>query len=232
MKSVDNLGNAFEFSKGIDKRLHEKRIQLFFKRLFDIIMSLFGLLVLSVPLIIISIIIKLTSEGPVFYRQVRVKRNGENFNIFKFRTMVVDADKKGMLITVGKDNRITGIGRFLRKTKVDELPQLINVLIGDMSFVGPRPEVRKYVDMYDEYQLNVLKIRPGITDLASIKYRDESSLLGESGDPEKTYIEEIMQKKLEINLEYIQNISFFNDIRLIFMTIARIVGKGENEERD
>lgn len=232
MKSVDNLGNAFEFSKGIDKRLHEKRIQLFFKRLFDIIMSLFGLLVLSIPLIIISIIIKLTSEGPVFYRQVRVKRNGENFNIFKFRTMVVDADKKGMLITVGKDNRITGIGRFLRKTKVDELPQLINVLIGDMSFVGPRPEVRKYVDMYDEYQLNVLKIRPGITDLASIKYRDESSLLGESGDPEKTYIEEIMQKKLEINLEYIQNISFFNDIRLIFMTIARIVGKGENEERD
>lgn len=232
MKSVNNLENAFDFSKGIDKRLHEKRIQLFFKRLFDIFMSFFGLLVLSIPLIIISIIIKGTSEGPVFYRQVRVKRNGEDFKIFKFRTMVVDADKKGMLITVGKDNRITGIGRFLRKTKIDELPQLINVLIGDMSFVGPRPEVRKYVDMYDEYQVNVLKIRPGITDLASIKYRDESTLLGESDDPEKTYIEEIMQKKLEINLEYIQNISFFNDIRLIFMTITRIVGKGENEEQD
>lgn len=232
MKSANNLENALDFSKRVDKRLHEKRIQLLFKRLFDILMSFFGLLILSIPLIIISIIIKFTSKGPVFYRQVRVKRNGEDFKIFKFRTMVADADKKGMLITVGEDNRITGIGKFLRKTKIDELPQLINVFIGDMSFVGPRPEVRKYVDMYDEYQVNVLKIRPGITDLASIKYRDESSLLGESSNPEKTYIEEIMQKKLEINLEYIQNISFFNDIRLIFMTIARIVGKGENEKQD
>ncbi|WP_099203704.1 sugar transferase [Miniphocaeibacter massiliensis] len=222
--------NAEDFSKDIDKILNRKKITLFIKRLFDILMSAIGLIIFGIPLIIISIIIKLTSKGPIFYRQVRVKRDNKDFKIFKFRTMIVDADKKGMLITVGEDKRITGIGKFLRKTKLDELPQLINVLKGDMSFVGPRPEVRKYVNIYDEYQKNVLKIKPGITDLSSIKYRDESSILGLSSNPEETYINEIMPTKLNINLEYIQKISLLYDIKLIFLTIFRVVGKGENEE--
>ncbi|MDL2311010.1 sugar transferase, partial [Peptostreptococcaceae bacterium OttesenSCG-928-C18] len=159
----DKYGSAEIFSKEIDTILERKKITLFIKRIFDILMSSLGLIIISIPLILVSIIIKLTSEGPVFYKQTRVKKDGKDFKIFKFRTMVVDADKKGMLITVGEDKRITGIGKLLRKSKLDELPQLINVLIGDMSLVGPRPEVRKYVDIYDDFQKNVLKIKPGIT---------------------------------------------------------------------
>ena len=217
-----------EYSNNVDEILEKKQKQLYLKRIFDIFASLFGLIILSVVLIIISIIIKITSKGPIFYRQVRVGKDNKDFKIYKFRTMIVDADKKGMLITVGEDKRITGIGKFLRKTKIDELPQLINVLSGDMSFVGPRPEVRKYVNLYDDYQVNVLKIRPGITDLASIKYRDESAILGKSPNPEATYIDEIMPTKLEINLEYINKLSLIYDIKLILSTIFKIVGKGEN----
>lgn len=137
--------------------------------------------------------------------------------------MVVDAEKKGMQITVGRDSRITKSGHFLRKFKLDELPQLINVLLGDMSFVGPRPEVPKYVAMYDEKQINVLKVKPGITDLASIEYKDENTLLGQSDDPEKTYIEEIMPRKLKLNIEYIMNLSIIFDTKLIFKTIYKIM---------
>lgn len=229
MNSLDNINEPILYSKTVDEILKSKKGQIILKRIFDIVVSFIGLLVLGIPLIIIALIIKITSEGPVFYRQTRVGKNNKDFKIFKFRTMVVDADKKGMLITVGEDKRITKIGKFLRKTKLDELPQLINVFIGSMSFVGPRPEVRKYVELYDDFQKNVLKIKPGITDLASIKYRDESTLLGKSDNPEKTYIEEIMPIKLKINLEYISKMSLAYDIKLIFLTLFRIIGKGENE---
>ena len=206
-----------------DALLKKKSCSLFLKRCFDITASALGLLVLAIPFLIIAVIIKATSKGPVFFRQVRVGKGGKEFRIFKFRTMVVDAEKRGMQITVGADSRITGIGKFLRKTKVDELPQLINVLIGQMSFVGPRPEVPKYVAMYSDYQRNILKIKPGITELASIVYRDENDVLAKSDDPEATYINEIMPRKIELNIEYMQKMGFWYDIKLIFMTFAAIL---------
>lgn len=206
-----------------DALLKKKRFSLFLKRCFDITASSLGLLFLLLPFLVIAVIIKITSKGPVFFRQVRVGKYGKEFRIFKFRTMVVDAEKKGMQITVGADSRITGIGKFLRKTKVDELPQLINVLIGQMSFVGPRPEVPRYVAMYNDYQKNILKIKPGITELASIVYRDENDVLAQSENPEETYINEIMPKKIELNIEYMQKMGFWYDIKLIFMTFAAIL---------
>lgn len=213
-----------DFSRHIDELLREKSFTLIMKRFFDILVSALGLVILAIPFVIISIITKLTSTGPIFYRQKRVGKDEIPFRIYKFRTMIQDADKKGMLITVGEDNRITKIGKFLRKSKIDELPQLINVFLGDMSFVGPRPEVEKYTRLYDGYQKNVLKIRPGITDLASIKYKDESSVLAKSKDPEYTYIHEIMQNKLQINLEYLERISVLRDIKLIIITILEVIG--------
>lgn len=203
--------------------LKKKRFSLFLKRCFDICASLFGLLFLAIPFAIIAVIIKCTSAGPVFFRQERVGRYGKTFRIFKFRTMVADAEKKGMQITVGADSRITGIGKFLRKTKIDELPQLLNVFAGQMSFVGPRPEVPHYVEMYTDYQRNVLLVRPGITELASIIYRDENEVLAASEDPEYTYINEIMPRKIELNLQYIQKMGLFYDIKLIFKTFAAIL---------
>jgi lipopolysaccharide/colanic/teichoic acid biosynthesis glycosyltransferase len=174
-------------------------------------------------MLLIGILIKFDSQGPVFFKQTRVGRNGRKFKIFKFRTMVVDAEKLGMQITVGKDSRITGTGRFLRKYKIDELPQLINVLKGDMSFVGPRPEVPKYVSLYTEDQKNILKISPGITDYASIEYKDENDILALSENPEKTYIEEIMPRKINLNMKYIKNISLPEDIKIIIKTIAAVL---------
>ena len=206
-----------------DALLKKKRFSLFLKRCFDITASALGLLFLMIPFLIIAIIIKATSKGPVFFRQVRVGKDGKEFRIYKFRTMVVDAEKKGMQITVGADSRITGIGKFLRKTKVDELPQLINVLKGQMSFVGPRPEVPRYVALYDDYQRNILRIKPGITELASIVYRDENEVLAKSENPEETYINEIMPKKIALNIEYMQKLGFWYDIKLIFMTFAAIL---------
>lgn len=207
----------------IEAMLDQKRVQLYLKRIFDFVVSLFGLIVLCPLLLLIAIIIKLDSKGPVFFKQVRVGKNENVFKIFKFRTMIVDAEKKGMQITVGKDSRITKSGHLLRKFKLDELPQLINVLIGDMSFVGPRPEVPKYVALYDEQQRNILRVRPGITDLASIEYRDENTLLAESKNPEDTYIKEIMPRKIELNIEYLKKISLFFDIKLILKTILVIL---------
>ena len=206
----------------IDRILERKKMQLIFKRIFDIIFSLLGLIILSPFFLLIAVVIKLDSKGPVFFRQVRVGKNGKEFKIFKFRTMVVGAEKKGMQITVDKDSRITKVGRYLRKFKLDEFPQLINVLIGDMSFVGPRPEVPKYVALYDERQRSVLKVKPGITDIASIEYKDENKLLSKNGDPEKIYVKEIMPHKLKLNMEYIRNISIVNDIKLIFKTVFGI----------
>ena len=192
------------------------------KRLFDIVASGFGLLCLSPVFIIVAIWIIIDSSGPVFYRQTRVGRFGRNFRIFKFRSMRVGSDK-GILLTVGgHDPRITRSGAFVRKFKIDELPQLINVFVGDMSFVGPRPEVPYYVEMYTEEQKGVLSVRPGITDLASIKYRDEHEILGRVADPEAYYVSTLMTDKLNINLEYVKKHSFIGDIKIIFMTIFEI----------
>ena len=189
------------------------------KRIFDIIFSALGLIILSPFLLIISLIIKLDSKGRILYRQTRIGKGGREFKIDKFRTMVENADKLGMSITVSNDNRVTKAGRFLRKFKLDELPQLINVFLGEMSFVGPRPEVKKYVDMYNDEQRRVLSVRPGITEYASIIYRNENELLDAAMEPEEVYINDIMPKKLKLNLEYIDNMSFWGDIKLIFKTI-------------
>ena len=193
------------------------------KRLFDIVASGCGLIVLSPLLLIIAIWIKCDSEGPVFYRQVRVGKNNKDFRIYKFRSMRIGADKAGLITVGGRDPRVTRSGYYIRKYKLDELAQLINVFVGDMSLVGPRPEVRKYVDMYTPEQMHVLDVRPGVTDLASIRYRNENELLEKAEDPDKYYIEVIMQDKLRINLEYVQNHSFWYDIKLIFGTFWAII---------
>ncbi len=193
------------------------------KRLCDILLSGVGLILLSPLLIVVAIWIKLDSAGPVFYRQVRVGRHNKDFRIYKFRSMYVDSDKRGLITIGGHDPRVTRAGYYIRKAKIDELPQLINVFIGDMSFVGPRPEVRKYVDMYTAEQLHVLDIRPGITDAASIKYRNENEILEKQADPEQYYVDVIMQDKLRINLEYVAHHSLLSDLKLIFNTFIAIV---------
>ena len=192
-------------------------------RFFDFILSLVGLVVLAPIFIMLAIWIKIDSKGPVFYKQVRVGQNGINFGLFKFRSMVVDADKKGLITVGGRDPRITRSGYFIRKYKLDELPQLINVLVGDMSLVGPRPEVRKYVDLYTDEQQKVLSVKPGITDYASIEYMDENEILGKSSDPEKTYIEDIMPEKIKYNMKYINNKNLFEYFKIIFLTVLKIV---------
>ena len=192
------------------------------KRIFDIILSLFGLIILSPFMLIIAIFIKLDSKGPVFFKQLRVTKNGREFKIFKYRTMRVGSDKYSQ-ITVGKDDRITKIGSFLRKYKLDEIPQLINVLIGDMSLVGPRPEVPKYVALYTDEQKEILKVRAGITDYASIEFSNENDLLASEEDPEKAYIKKVMPKKIELNKKYISEISMLTDIKIILLTIKKIL---------
>lgn len=193
------------------------------KRIFDIIASGLGLIVLSPLFLVLAIWIKLDSKGPVFYRQVRVGLNNKDFRIFKFRSMRVGADK-GSLVTIGgRDPRVTRSGYWIRKFKLDELPQLINVFVGDMSLVGPRPEVRHYVDYYTPEQMHVLDVRPGITDPASIKFRNENELMEKAEDPEKYYIEVIMQEKIRLYLEYVNHHSFLGDIGLIFKTFWTIV---------
>ena len=193
------------------------------KRLCDILLSGVGLIMLSPLLIVVAIWIKLDSAGPVFYRQVRVGRHNKDFRIYKFRSMYVDSDKRGLITIGGHDPRVTRAGYYIRKAKIDELPQLINVFLGDMSFVGPRPEVRKYVDMYTAEQLHVLDIRPGITDAASIKYRNENEILEKQADPEQYYIDVIMQDKLRINLNYVAHHSLLGDLKLILNTFIAIV---------
>lgn len=190
------------------------------KRLFDIIASGLGLLILSPLFLILAIWIKLDSKGPVFYRQVRVGRGNKNFRIYKFRSMRMGADKQGLITIGGKDPRVTRSGYFIRRFKLDEFPQLINVFIGNMSLVGPRPEVRKYVNMYTPEQIHVLDVRPGITDMASIHYRNENELLEKSSNPEKYYVEVVMPDKLKINLEYVAHHSFLGDIEIIFKTFV------------
>jgi lipopolysaccharide/colanic/teichoic acid biosynthesis glycosyltransferase len=193
------------------------------KRLFDILLSLIGLTILFIPFLVIAFLISIDSRGGVFYTQTRVGKGETDFKLFKFRTMKTGADK-GSLLTVGeRDNRITRIGYTLRKYKIDELPQLINVFKGDMSLVGPRPEVRKYVDLYSIEQKQVLTVKPGITDYASIEYSNENETLGKSEDPEQVYINEIMPAKLKINLKYIAELGLMNDLKIIFKTIGKIL---------
>ncbi len=193
------------------------------KRLFDLMITLPMLLLVSPFFLIIALLIKLGSNGPVFYMQTRVGLHNRDFKIFKFRTMHINADKAGLLTVGGRDPRVTPIGFFLRKYKLDELPQLLNVLNGSMSLVGPRPEVRKYVDLYNVEQQKVLSVKPGITDYASIEYSEENDLLAQSSDPEKTYIEEIMPAKLLLNQKYIAEKSMLTDLKIIWMTAAKII---------
>ena len=191
--------------------------------MFDCLMSGIGLIFFSPLFIVLAIWIKLDSPGPVFYRQVRVGRHNKDFRIFKFRSMRVGSDKVSLVTIGGRDPRITRSGYFIRKFKLDELPQWINVFIGDMSLVGPRPEVRHYVDYWTPEQMHVLDVRPGITDPASIKFRNENELLEKAEDPEKYYIEVIMQEKIRLYLDYVEHHSFWGDIGLIFKTFWTII---------
>lgn len=193
------------------------------KRIFDIVCSLIGIVILLPLYIIISLIILLTSKGGVLYNQERVGRNGLIFKVFKFRTMRPGSFAKGALTVGSRDPRITEIGYYLRKYKLDELPQLFNVLFGDMSIVGPRPEVKKYTDLYTVDQREVLSVRPGITDYASIKFRNENDLLSESDNPERLYIEKIMPEKLALNMDYIKSNNVLRDIGIIFDTFYTIL---------
>lgn len=193
------------------------------KRLFDIIVSATFLIILFPLFTLISIWIILDSRGGIFYTQKRVGRNNVDFSMYKFRSMRPGSDAKGLLTVGERDPRVSRAGYFLRKSKLDELPQLFNILKGQMSFIGPRPEVRKYVDLYNEDQLAVLNVRPGLTDYASLAYIAENELLENSPDPEKTYIEEIMPAKLELNLKYIQEQSLLVDTGILFKTIGKII---------
>jgi len=192
-------------------------------RIFDLILSSIGLLVLAPLFIIISSIIKLDSSGPVFFKQLRVGRWNADFYLFKFRTMRPNSEKSGQLTVGGKDPRITEIGYVLRKYKIDELPQLINVFLGQMSLVGPRPEVRKYVNLYSREQRNVLSVKPGISDFASIEYANENEVLGKADNPEKVYIEKIMIEKLNLNQKFINAPNIGNYFRVIFLTLNKII---------
>lgn len=193
---------------------------LLFKRIFDIVFSLLAILVLSGIMIITAIIVKCTSKGPVFYKQTRVGRYDKEFKILKFRTMVVDADKMGPQVTAGKDGRVTPPGKFLRKFRLDEFPQMFNILKGDMSLLGTRPEVRKYVDYYTAEMMAALLIRPGMFGTSSYKFRDESDMLENAQDPEKTYIDEILPIKMQINLDYTKEISILNEFKILGMGIV------------
>jgi lipopolysaccharide/colanic/teichoic acid biosynthesis glycosyltransferase len=193
------------------------------KRSFDIAFSIFGLLLLLPFIAIIFILVLVESKGGIFYIQKRVGRNNMDFNLYKIRTMYKDSDNKGLLTVGERDSRITKTGYYLRKYKIDEFPQLFNILKGDMSFVGPRPEVRKYVDMYSKQQLEVLSVRPGLTDLASLKYYNENQYLSTFDDPEQAYISKVMPYKLAMNLDYIEKRSFLYDVRIILRTLMKWV---------
>ena len=195
------------------------------KRSFDVFFSGLGLIVLAPFLLIIAIIIKYDSKGPVFFIQPRVGLHNKNFNIFKFRTMFVESENKGLLTIGNRDSRVTRVGYFLRRYKIEEFPQLINIIKGDMSFVGPRPELRKYVNYYSEEDMVVLSVRPGITGLASIEYRNEVELLKTAKDPEAFFINEIIPEKNKLNKIYIEKSNFWLDLKLILLTVLKVLTK-------
>ena len=194
------------------------------KRIFDILTSSIILMIFFPFGVIISLSILITSKGGVFYIQERIGKKLKPFGLLKFRTMVIGSDSKGALTVGTNDSRITTIGRLLRKFKLDEFPQFINVLLGHMSIVGPRPEVKEYVDLYNEEQLEVLNVKPGITDIASLEYFNENELLGRSSDPQKTYIEEVLPAKIELNKQYLRNPSLLSDIKIMWRTFLKIIG--------
>ncbi len=194
------------------------------KRVFDIIFSLGGIIILSPFFILFWVLIKLETKGNPVFKQIRVGENNIDFTLYKFRTMFPDSEKKGSITIGGRDPRITKVGYYLRKFKIDELPQLFNVLLGDMSFVGPRPEVRKYVNLYSKHQLEVLNVKPGITDYASLKYFNENEILGNSSNPDEDYVNIIMPEKLKLNLEYVHGNNLLKDINIILKTLLRIFG--------
>ena len=225
LKKFEELPASFQ-NENVKKYydiLYKKRFSLFVKRLFDIIVSFSMLTVLLPIFLIIAVIIKLDSKGPVFFRQVRVTTCGKDFKIFKFRTMVNNADKMGTLVTLKNDSRVTRVGNLIRKTRIDELPQLINILLGDMTFVGTRPEVVKYVDKYTSEMYATLLMPAGVTSEASIFYKDEDRLLDNSDDPDRTYVEDILPEKMKYNLRYIENFGFFSDIGIMIKTVIAVL---------
>ncbi len=203
--------------------LSKKKVSLFFKRVFDLLIAVILFIILLIPMILIAIYIKTDSKGPVFYRQRRVTRYGKEFRIHKFRTMVVNAEQIGTAVTVGEDPRITKAGHFLRKTRLDELPQLIDVLEGTMSFVGTRPEAVKYVEQYTPEMRATLLLPAGITSEASILYKDEAELLENAEDPDRTYVEEILPAKMKYNLNSIRNFSLLSELKTMFATVGAVL---------
>lgn len=227
-----------EFQNESVKKYYEivskKRLSLVFKRIFDIIFSVLTLIILLIPIFIISIAIKLDSKGSVFYRQERVTRYGKKFKIFKFRTMVSNADKIGTLVTVKSDSRITKVGKFLRKYRLDEFPQIFNIFLGDMSFVGTRPEVTKYVERYSDYMYATLLLPAGLTSYSSINYKDEDEIISKHLDDnisvDDIYIKYILLDKMKYNIEYIERFSFWYDIKIMFKTFLSVfLGRKNNE---
>jgi lipopolysaccharide/colanic/teichoic acid biosynthesis glycosyltransferase len=212
-----------EYTKEYWSLLSRRRFSLSAKRIFDIVVSFVILAVLSPFFLILAITIKLDSSGPVFYRQVRVGRYNQDFKIYKFRTMVQNADQIGLSLTVGEDCRITRVGRLIRKLRLDEFSQLLNVLGGSMSLVGPRPEVRRYVDAYTPEFMATLLIRPGVTATSSIAFKDEDKILNSGGDPEQIYVEQILPPKMAYNLAYMKKITLLNDIKIMFQTVAAVL---------
>lgn len=224
-KRWENLPKEFqnEDVKPYHDILRKKIFSLILKRIFDIVFSLILIIILSPVMIILAVLIKCEDGGSIFFRQVRITKNGKEFRIFKFRTMVMNADKLGAKVTKDKDERITKMGGKLRNFRLDELPQLFNVLTGDMSFVGTRPEVPKYVKKYSDEMLATLLMPAGVTSLASIKYKDESKLIGASDDPDKIYIEKILPEKMKYNLQSIKEFNFMNDIKILFKTVGAVI---------
>ena len=225
MKRFEELPERFQNDecKKYYNLLKKKRVSLFFKRFFDIVVAFFVLLVFFIPFLIIALIIKCSSQGPVFYRQVRVGRYGKDFRIFKFRTMVQNADKMGAQLTVGeRDPRITSVGHFLRKTRLDEFPQVLNILLGQMCLIGARPEVPEYVAVYDNAMMATLLLTPGISGEASLRFKNENELLAKADDFEKCYIEQVLPEKMRINLEYLEKLSVWYDIKLLCQTFIAI----------
>lgn len=210
--------------------LKKKRLSLFFKRIFDIFFSLFLLILFSPLFVILAIAIKIDSKGPVFYRQERITQYGKTFRIFKFRTMVQNADKIGSQVTVANDNRITRVGKFIRKCRLDEICQLIDVFRGTMTFVGTRPEVRKYVECYSLEMLATLLLPAGVTSLASIYYKDEAELLDSAENVDKTYVENVLPGKMYYNLKAIEKFGFWHDFKIMFMTVFSVLGKEYKEK--
>ncbi len=215
------------------EKLYKKRGSLIAKRIFDILMSLIALIISAPLFLIISIAIKIDSQGPIMFRQIRVTQYGREFKIFKFRTMVDGSDRRGLLVTTDGDNRITNIGAFLRKYRLDEIPQLLNILRGDMSFVGTRPEVVKYVNHYTEEMRATLLLPAGVTSVASIQYKDENLLLKNADNADKTYIEEILPEKMKHNLRSLENFSFISDLKTIFETVTAVfIGRSSETKKN